>query len=172
MLSLTTLLFSVFFLAISFKFLPLQIMPFAFTSKILLNQHFLLPGLSLHYFAYVGLVLATTVIVSYFYPNHRLITSLLGSIAILLILNSLLSAYLVLTVLNVFWIGRFIKVSGFKTEFQKFMILWSLWAIWCVGIPWIGMGLTHEIDGIRLIFLHICALKVGTYLYDSLIREK
>lgn len=83
-----------------------------------------------------------------------------------------MSLYLVTTVFCLFWVGSTFNLENFTTEFRKFSVLWTLWAIWCVGIPWASLAFIKEMDGIRLIFLHICALKVGTYLYDTLIQNR
>lgn len=157
-------------LAFLFSFLPQTLIPFFFSSPLLLNQHFLLPQFTSHYFYYVGAILAINGYLCYSWPKKLSFFSMISSVLILLSFNPLLSIYLILTVFFVFLLGRHLNLT--VSPFRQFFCLWILWAIWVIGVPWLVMFYFQNLDGCRLIFLHSCSLKVGTYLYDTLIQKK
>jgi|GEM_PF-5724674 len=163
---------STLFFATSLSFLPQTLIPFKFSSKIIIDQHFLLPWLSVHYFECMGFLLSVLFITCWIWPNYRSNFSIITSILILVGFKPILSGYLFATVFGLYWVGRYITLTKFQTEFSKFSFLWSLWALWCVALPWVGLAFIRNLDSVRLIFLHTCALKMGAYLYETLVKEK
>jgi hypothetical protein len=162
----------ILFLSIGLTILPSNLIPFTFSSKIVLAQHFQIPFLKVYYFEIIGLLLVALTILTLAWPRYRTYFSIAVSLIILSGFNTLLSGYLIVTVVGVFWVGRHLKRIRLKSEFRQYILLWSLWAVWCIALPWIGVMVVDEWDMLRIIFLHICALKVGTYGYDTLIKEK
>ena len=159
------------FVAACFSFLPAEILPFAFSSKILTGQHFMFPFIRNHYFFIAWALLCTGVLVSCLIPKHKKIIFSFLTGCFLVVFSPILGGYLLSTVLIIFGVSRSSWLTILKADWNKAIVMAATWLTLCILIPWYGVWLNPEWDSVRVLFLALCAIKVGTFLYDVYFRK-
>lgn len=160
-------------IAICLTNLPWQFYPFYFAPILMRYQPFWLPQSSAYYFIYTGTLLIGSLIAVHYKPAHNTTILAVTTVLILPILNPILSLYLcimpgILYLSTRQFVVNFLTQKGPNiTHIARF----TLWGIMGIGIPGLWVVMHPNWDFMRVIFLSLCIIKIGLYLYDHLVKN-